>query len=100
PNYFSSLLNLILIIPHKSHIWCSYPCHDEVSSDGKKRCSKIGQKPSHPKGKRSINDQLALYINSHNESILDGTRTKLSEDDYLCIVVFHAQSEYIIRLMV
>ncbi|CAF2052676.1 unnamed protein product [Rotaria magnacalcarata] len=67
-------------MPHKSHIWCSHPCHDKVSSDGKKRCSKIGQKPSHPKRKRSINEQLALYINSHNE-------------------IFHAQSEYTIRLM-
>ncbi|CAF2156465.1 unnamed protein product [Rotaria magnacalcarata] len=75
-------------MPYKSHIWCSHPCHDEVSSDGKKRCSKIGQKPSHPKGKRSINEQLAIYINSHTESILNGTFTKLSEDDYLCETCF------------
>ncbi|CAF5029620.1 unnamed protein product, partial [Rotaria magnacalcarata] len=75
-------------MPGKSHIWCSHPCHDEVSSNGKKRCSKFGQKPSHPKGKRSISEQLAIYINSHNESVLNGTSTKLSEDDYLCSTCF------------
>ncbi|CAF4717062.1 unnamed protein product, partial [Rotaria sp. Silwood2] len=43
-----------------------------------------GQKPSHPKGKKSINEQLAKYINSHSESILNGSSTKLEEGDYLC----------------
>ncbi|CAF4737276.1 unnamed protein product, partial [Rotaria socialis] len=75
-------------MPHKSHIWCSHPFHDEVLSNGKKRCSKFGPKPSHPKGKRSINEQLAIYINSHNEDILNGTSKKLSEGDYLCATCF------------
>ena len=38
-------------MPGKLHIWCSHPYHDEVLPDGKKRCSKVGQNPSHPKGK-------------------------------------------------
>ncbi|CAF4553653.1 unnamed protein product, partial [Rotaria sp. Silwood2] len=71
-------------MPGKSHIWCSHPYHDEVLSNGKKRCSKVGQTPSHPKGKRSISEQLAKYINSHSESILNGSSTKLEEGDYLC----------------
>ncbi|CAF5017065.1 unnamed protein product [Rotaria sp. Silwood1] len=71
-------------MPGKSHIWCSHPYHDEVLSNGKKRFSKVGQKPSHPKGKRSINEQLANYINSHSESILNGSSTKLEGGDYLC----------------
>ncbi|CAF4694523.1 unnamed protein product [Rotaria sp. Silwood1] len=71
-------------MPGKSHIWCSHPYHDEVLSNGKKRFSKVGQKLSHPKGKRSINEQLANYINSHSESILNGSSTKLEGGDYLC----------------
>ena len=71
-------------MPGKLHIWFSYPYHDEVLSDRKKRCSKVGQNPLHPKGKRSINEQLAKYINSHSEGILNGTSTKLEEGDYLC----------------
>lgn len=71
-------------MPTESRIWCSHPYHDEVLSNGKKRCSKFGPKPSHPKGKRSINEQLAKYINSHNEGILNGISTKLEEGDFLC----------------
>lgn len=71
-------------MPGKSQIWCAHPYHDEVLPNGKKRCSKVGQKTSHPKGKRSINEQLAKYINSHSEGILNGTSTQLEEGDYLC----------------
>ena len=66
-------------MPGKLHIWCSHPYHDEVLSDGKKRCSKVGQNSSHPKGKRSINEQFAKYINGHIEGILNGTSTKLEK---------------------
>ncbi|CAF3451774.1 unnamed protein product, partial [Rotaria sp. Silwood2] len=78
-------------MPHKSRIWCVHPCHDKVLPDGKKRFWKTGSNPTHPKGKRSINEELAEYINNHNESILNGNSERLSEGDYLCSTCFEKE---------
>jgi hypothetical protein len=75
-------------MPYISRIWCTHPCHDEVLANGKKRFSKVGSKPSHPKGKRLINEELAEFINSHNEAILNESSKKLSKGDYLCSSCF------------
>ncbi|CAF4708967.1 unnamed protein product [Rotaria sp. Silwood2] len=75
-------------MPSKSRIWCAHPYHDEVLPNGKKRFSKIGAKPSHPKGKRLISEQLAEFINNHNEAILNGSSKQLSKADYLCSPCF------------
>ena len=55
-------------MPSKSRIWCAHPYHDEVLPNGRKRCSKIGAKPSHPKGKRLISEELAEFINNYKQS--------------------------------
>jgi hypothetical protein len=75
-------------MPSKSRIWCTHPCHGEVLANGKKRFSKVGSKPSHPKGNRLINEELAEFINRHNEAILNESSKKLSEGDYLCSSCF------------
>jgi hypothetical protein len=75
-------------MPYKSLIWCAHPCHDEVLPNGIKRFLKVGSKPSHPKGKRLINEELAEFINSHNEAILKGSSKRLSKGDYLCSPCF------------
>ncbi|CAF4001006.1 unnamed protein product [Rotaria sp. Silwood1] len=72
----------------KSPIWCAHPCHDEVLPNGKKRFWKTGRKPSHSKGKRSINQQLANFINNNHQAILNGSSNKLSNGDYLCTSCF------------
>ena len=75
-------------MPNKSSIWCAHPCHDEVLLNGKKRFWKTGSKPSHPKGKRSMDKELAEFINNHHEAILNGSSEKLSSGDYLCSTCF------------
>ena len=75
-------------MPYKTRIWCAHPIHDEVLSDGKKCFSKFGPKPTHPKGKRTINEELAKFINSHHEKILNGSSKTLDEGDYLCSLCF------------
>ncbi|CAF3374084.1 unnamed protein product [Rotaria sp. Silwood2] len=75
-------------MPSKSRIWCAHPYHGEVLPNGKKRFSKIGAKPSHPKGKRLISKELAEFINNHNETILNGYSKQLSKADYLCSPCF------------
>ncbi|CAF2963051.1 unnamed protein product [Rotaria sp. Silwood2] len=75
-------------MPYKCPIWCAHPCHDEVLPNGKKRFWKSGLKPSHPKGQISINEELAEFINKHNEAILNGSFKKLSKDDYFCACCF------------
>ncbi|CAF1419424.1 unnamed protein product [Rotaria magnacalcarata] len=67
-------------MPHKCRIWCAHPCHDEVLPNGKKRFWKTGLKPSHPLGKRSINEELAEFINNHNEAILNRSSKRLSKE--------------------
>ncbi|CAF4309691.1 unnamed protein product, partial [Rotaria sp. Silwood2] len=71
-------------MPYKCQIWCAHPCHDEVLPNGKKRFWKTGLKPSHLKGKRSINEELADFINNHNEAVLNGSSKRLSKGDYFC----------------
>jgi len=84
-------------MPTKSRIWCGHPCHDEVLPNGKKRFSKVGAKPSHPKGKRLINEGLAEFINSHSEAILNESSKQLSKGDYLCTFCFTKErSRYMI----
>lgn len=48
---------------------CSHPCHSELLPNGKKHFWKTGPKPTHPKGRKIINEALAEYINSHSEEI-------------------------------
>ena len=69
-------------------IWCAHPCHEEILSNGKRRCLKTGPKPTHPLGQRSINKELADFINNHYEGILNGTSKLLSTSDYLCTTCF------------
>jgi hypothetical protein len=69
---------------NKSVIWCAHPNHDEVLLNGKKRFWKTGAKPSHPKGKRSISEDLTEFINNHHQGILNGSSKILSNGDYLC----------------
>ncbi len=70
---------------NKSSNWSAHPCHDEVLPNGKKRFRKTGPKPSHPKGKRSMDEEL---INNHHQAILNGSLKKLSIGDYLCSSCF------------
>ena len=67
---------------YKCRIWCAHPCHDEVLPNGKKRFWKTGLQPSHPKGIRSINEEMAEFINNHNEAIINGSSKKVSKGDY------------------
>ena len=73
---------------NKYIIWCSHPKHDELLPNGKKRFWKTGLKPSRPKGKRTINRELAEFINNHHEAILNGTSKRLREGDRLCTTCF------------
>ena len=75
-------------MPRVVQIWCAHPCHDEILPNGKKRFWKTGSKPSHPKGKRFIKHDLAEFINSHHQAIIDGSSNQLSEGDYLCTWCF------------
>ena len=75
-------------MPRNTSIWCAHPCHDELLPNGKKRFWKTGRKPSHPKGKRSINHNLAEFINNFHQAIINGSSTKLSKGDYLCTSCF------------
>ena len=75
-------------MPYKCRIWCGHPCHDEVLPNGKKRFWKTGLKPSHPKGIRSINEDMAEFINNHNEANIYGSSKKISRDDYFCSSCF------------
>ena len=78
-------------------IWCAHPLHEEVLSNGKKRCWKTGSKPTHPKGKRSVGEELADFINSHNAAIINRVSGKIGSDDYLCTTCFDKESASLIR---
>ena len=54
----------------------------------KKRFRKTGLKPSHPKGIRSINEELAEFINNNNEAIINGSSKTISKGDYFCSSCF------------
>ena len=56
-----------------------------------KRFWKTGLKPSHPKGKRTINKELAEFINNHHEAILNGSSKRLIEGDHLCSTCFQSE---------
>jgi hypothetical protein len=80
----------------KYSIWCAHPYHGEVLPNGKKRFFKIGQKPSHPKGKRPIKQQLAEFINNYHQGILNGLSKKLAQGDYLCSSCFEKEENHLI----
>ena len=79
-------------MPYKTRIWCAHPFHDGVLSSGKKHFSKFGPKPTHPKGKRTISEELAKFINSHHEKILSGSPKNLDKSDYLCSFCFKKEN--------
>ncbi|CAF1540342.1 unnamed protein product [Adineta ricciae] len=79
--------------------WCAHPRHVEVLPNGKRRYWKTGPRPSHPQGRRAIPKRLAVSINSRNESILNGTSKKLSEDDYLCSSCFAKEEKYFVEAL-
>lgn len=80
-----------------SVIWCAHPLHEEVLSSGKKRYWKTGSRPNYPKGKRSVGEELADFINSHNAAIINRVSEKLGSDDYLCTTCFHKESGSLIH---
>lgn len=75
-------------MPHTPRIWCVHPSHDEILPNGKKKCWKTGPRPTHPKGKRTVGEELAFYINSNNEEILKGKSREVTKDDLLCSTCF------------
>ena len=79
-------------MPYKTRIWCAHPFHDEVLSNDKKRFSKFGPKPTHPKGKRTVSEELAKFINSHHKKILSGSSKTLDKGDYLCSFCFKKEN--------
>ena len=79
-------------MPYKCRTWCAHPCHDEVLPNGKKRFWKTGLKPTHPKGKRSINEELAELINNRDQAILNGSSKRLSKGDYFCSCCFEKEA--------
>ena len=86
--FFVYSSKLFLIMSNKSVIWCSHPKHDEILPNGKKHYWKTGTKPSHPKRKRTIKEDLAEYINNHHERILNESSKRLVEGNYLCSTCF------------
>jgi hypothetical protein len=81
----------------KNIIWCSHSKHDELLPNGKRKFWKTGSKPSHPKGKRILNEDLVNFINEHDERIINGTSRKLVAGDYLCTTCFeNEQSSFIL----
>ncbi len=80
----------------KNVIWCSHPKHDELLPNGKKKFWKTGPKPSHPKGKRILSEDLVNFINEHDERIINGTSRKLVAGDYLCTTYFENEQSSLI----
>ncbi len=78
----------------KCIIWCAHPKHDELLQNGKKRFRKTGLKPSHPKGKRSINKELGEFINKHHAAILNGFSNRVTGDDQLCETCFKTEQHH------
>jgi hypothetical protein len=84
-------------MPKKNVIWCSHPKHDELLPNGKKMFWKTGTKPTHPKGKRLLNEDLVNFINERDERIINETSKKLAAGDYLCTTCFeNEQSSFIL----
>ena len=71
-------------MPYKVRVWCDYSCHEELLSSGRKRYSKSGPRPTHPKGKTRISEKMVETINKHQKSIVNGIFRKLNKGDYLC----------------
>lgn len=63
---------LNLSMSKQNVIWCSHPKYDEFSTDGSKKFWKTGPKPSHPKGKRVLGEDLVNFINGHDQRIING----------------------------
>src|SRR5262245_13813006 len=96
---FSSHLRFLphplLTMSKKNVIWCAHPKHDEIMPNEKKRYWKTGPKPSHPKGKRTISQDFANFINEQNERISNGSSRKLTAGDYLCSTYFRNEQSNI-----
>ena len=71
-------------MPYEVLVWCDHPCHEELLSNGRKRNSKSGRRPTHPEGKTRISERMAESINKHQKSIVNGVFGKLTKGDYLC----------------
>ncbi|CAF4219848.1 unnamed protein product, partial [Adineta steineri] len=81
----------------KNVLWCSHPKHDEILPNGKKKFWKTGAKPSHPKGKSVLNEDLMNFINEHDERIITEVSRKLVAGDYLCTTCFtNEESNFIL----
>ena len=57
--------------------WCVHP----VYHSGK---TKVGPKPSHPRGTRRVDDKLVKFINDTHGILLDSTAESIKEGDLLC----------------
>ena len=57
--------------------WCAHP----VYHSGK---TKIGQKPSHPRGKRKVDEELAKFIKDTYRLSSNLTAESIEEGDLLC----------------
>jgi hypothetical protein len=77
----------------KRIIWCAHPKHDELLPNGKKRFCKTGSKPSHPKGKRTLDKELTEFINNHHEAIVNGFSKRLTRYDQLCETCFKTEQQ-------
>ena len=64
-------------MPYKRQIWCAHLYHDEVLPNRKTPFWKTGLKPSYLKEIRSINEEMAEFINNHNEAIINGSSKKV-----------------------
>ena len=49
-----------------------------------RNCTKVGYKPTHPKGKRAVRKKLAKYMETQYRQLIGGPRTVIKEGDYLC----------------
>ena len=57
--------------------WCAHP----VYHSGK---NKIGSKPSHPRGNRKVDKQLAKFMNDTHAISASSTTKSCEENDLLC----------------
>ena len=57
--------------------WCPHPTRH-------RNCTKVGCKPTHPKGKRAVRKKLAKYMETQYRRLIGGARIIIKEDDYLC----------------
>ena len=65
--------------------WCVHP----VYHSGK---TKVGPKPSHPRGTRRVDDKLVKFINDTHGILLDSTAESIKEGDLLCRTCYEEES--------